>query len=581
MAIATRRVNLLLVVLAVVVFAYGGKLFYVQVANSSYYRALAQGQQSFVQETQGERGSIFATGRGDTLYVLASSQRRVTCYLDSSDILSSSAASSTAQEAARLFDISPEEITSRLSSEEQERLVLANDCSREHIIDAQKKELPGFEVEGEAHRSYPHDSLAANALGFYSQNRNGQYGVEGFFNKKLAGEHGLVRGEQNPWGLSLGTVQNKAQAGADIILSIDYNIQRKADQLLQKAVERHNAEGGQIVVADPRTGKIRALAETPDFNPNEYESVENAEIYQNGVVQQLFEPGSIFKPFVMAAGLSEDVLTPETTYTDQGEISMNGYTIKNYDNRRYDTPTMREVLAKSINTGAVFAERTVGHEVFLKYLRRFGFFSPTGVEIQGEVFSRNKVLNNTNRDINFATAAFGQGIEVTPAQVIQAFTAIANDGDMMELSLVSRIIEEGGDTRHVSPAVKKHNVISEDAARQLTSMLVSVVEDGYGQGASIEGYEIAGKTGTAQVPWSALGQNRSGYSDKTVQSFVGYFPAYDPQMLILTKLNNPAAKNAGQSAVPLFQDIAKYIIEYKLIPPAFSDAATTTEAEPQ
>jgi cell division protein FtsI/penicillin-binding protein 2 len=217
---------------------------------------------------------------------------------------------------------------------------------------------------------------------------------------------------------------------------------------------------------------------------------------------------------------------------------------------------MTEVLQFSINTGVVFAERKLGHEKFLEYVEKFGIFEPTNIELAGEVFSKNTEFKK-GYEVNFSTAAFGQGIEMTPLQILKAFSPFANNG-----LLVDPHISEGEHS-------KTKQVISPRTASQITSMLTSVVQSGFAKTAQIPGYHIAGKTGTAQISWSALGVAKSGYSDKTIQSFIGYAPAFDPRFLILVKLNNPATRTAEYSAVPIFRDLAKYIIDYYQIPPDF------------
>ena len=228
------------------------------------------------------------------------------------------------------------------------------------------------------------------------------------------------------------------------------------------------------------------------------------------------------------------------------------------DQRVWGKRTMTEVLEFSINTGAVFAERKLGHEKFLEYLEKFGIFEPTNIELAGEVFSRNTEFKK-GYEVNFSTAAFGQGIEMTAMQVVRAFSAIANSG-----ILVNPFIVEGSQNEK-----RQKQVISSRTASQVTSMLISVVQSGFAKTAQIPGYHIAGKTGTAQISWSALGVAKSGYSDKTIQSFIGYAPAFDPRFLILVKLNNPATRTAEYSAVPIFRDLAKYIIDYYQIPPDY------------
>lgn len=298
------------------------------------------------------------------------------------------------------------------------------------------------------------------------------------------------------------------------------------------------------------------MANYPSFDPNAYSKVENLALFQNSAVQKIFEPGSVFKPLTMASGIDAGKITPSTTYEDQGIVRIGGYKVLNYDERVWGTRTMTEVLEYSINTGAVFAEATTGHDTFLDYLSRFGMFEPTNVDLAGEIYSANKELKK-GYEINYATVSFGQGIEITPMQLVRAYSALAHKG----LLLTPHLVEQS------MPPAKQ--VISEKTASQVTAMLVSVTENGFGKSARVPGYYIAGKTGTAQIAYSALGQNKAGYSDKTAQSFIGYAPAFDPKFLILVKLTDPQTKTAEYSAIPVFQKLAKYILDYYEIPPDY------------
>ncbi len=273
----------------------------------------------------------------------------------------------------------------------------------------------------------------------------------------------------------------------------------------------------------------------------------------------------------MAAALEEGSITPQTTYQDPGTIKIGGWPISNYDNRKYPgNITMTQVLEKSINTGAVFAEQQLGNnDLFLGYIDQFGFFKPTGIDIQ-EIYSENSELKK-GYDINFATASFGQGIGITPIQLIRAYAAIANDGKLVKPYIVEKIVR-GENVLETQPRmIEEDSVISSKTSSQLAAMLISVVENGYAKSAKIPGYYVAGKTGTAQISYAALNIDKRGYSDKTWQSFMGFAPAFDPKFLILVKLDNPQTKTAEYSAVPLFHDLAKYIIDYYQIPPDYQE----------
>ena len=269
------------------------------------------------------------------------------------------------------------------------------------------------------------------------------------------------------------------------------------------------------------------------------------------------------KPFTMAAALNEGKINPQTTYIDTGKITLDTETIHNFANEVYGKQTMTQVLESSINTGAVYAEQQISHKTFFNYIEKFGFTEKTGVDLQGEVYSRNDILKN-GLDINYATASFGQGIELTPMQIARGFCAIANGGKLVKPYIVEKI-ESGKDGQNTKNQISDP-VISQQALSHLTTMLVSVVDNGFNGVAKIPGYYLAGKTGTAQVPLP----NGRGYDEnKTIQSFVGFGPAYNPQFLILVKLDNPKVPKSSLSAVPVFKELAQYIINYWQIPPDY------------
>ncbi len=513
---------------------------------------MAQGQQNLSSLAKGERGKIFARDKDGTLYQLASTRKIPFIFVSPVEIEDKKQAT---QLLGSLISISEKEIAEKMNKEGSLYELIQKNVSLEQADLITKAKIKGVYVGEDAVRFYPQGSFAAHVLGFTNQEGKGQYGIEEYYNSFLEGKEGISTINSNPGGY-LFSSQDTVQDGSDVILTLDYHIQAQAEALLKKAVADLHAKEGSIIVMDPVTGKILAMASAPDFNPNEFGSVSNLERFQNPVIEKLFEPGSIFKPLTMAGAIEKGKVTPDTTYEDKGILERGGETIRNYDNRSYGARTMRQVLEFSINTGAVFAEEQLGHQNFMDFIKRFGLFEQTGIDLAGEVYSQNLELQK-GHIISFATAAFGQGIDMTPLQILRAFSAIANKGMM-----VNPIMTESRDKQSL-------RVLSEETAATVTSMLVSVVEDGFGKRARIEGYHIAGKTGTAQVSYSALGIAKAGYSDKTIQSFIGYAPAFNPRFMIMVKIDDPGTRTAEYSAIPVFHDLAKYIIDYYQIPPDY------------
>ena len=560
------RINLILVLIILFGTAIVGRLFFIQILHYGYWKALAQGQQKFFAQIQGDRGEIFLQGKKEgNLYSLASNKNWELVYISPEEITTKGQNSmETAKALSQILNLDEDLILEKIKKSDSLYELIKSKLTQEEIELLKKLNLPGVYLGSETLRYYPQETLASHVIGFLGGNNIGQYGVEGYYNGLLEGSEGFQEGEKSAQGYLVNMTSGSVKRGSDLILTLDYNIQFVAEKLLREAKENLGIDGGQIIVGDPNSGKILALANFPNFNPNQYWKEEDLEIFQNSASQKLFEPGSVFKPITMAAALDQEAITPQTTYIDPGIIKIGGWPIYNYDQRVYPGKiTMTEVLEKSINTGAVFAERQIDHQIFLDYIEKFGFFEPTGIDLQGEVFSTNSNLKK-GYEVNFATASFGQGIEMTPIQLFRAFSAISNGGKLVKPYLLEP-------PNPNLDKIETRQVISQKTAAQLTAMLVSVVENGFGKAAKIPGYYIAGKTGTAQVSFSALGIDKSGYSEKTIQTFAGFTPAFNPRFLVLVKLDNPKTKTAEYSATPIFRELAKYIIDYYQIPPDYEE----------
>lgn len=403
--------------------------------------------------------------------------------------------------------------------------------------------IKGLYVGAGLDRFYPLGDKGAHVVGFASTNEVnwlGQYGVESYYNQLLGGIPGEAKGDKI----------SRPKHGQDMQLTIDANIQTHAEEVLENLITQYRGQAGTVIVADPDTGEILAMASFPNFDPNSYGSFDVGS-FLNPAVQSVYEPGSIFKVITMASALDAGAVTPETTYYDSGELTLNGHTIHNWDLKGNGTITMTNVIERSVNTGAAFAERQLGHENFYEYLGRFGFKDQTQIDLPGEVTGSLLPLEVDVREINYATASFGQGISTTPIRLIMAISAIANGGDLMRPYINT-------DNR----PQKVGKVISREASRQTIDMMVSAVDKAHV--AKIEGYSVAGKTGTAQVP----NPNGGGYLDEVINTYVGFAPAYDPEFIILVRLDRPyGSPLAGLTVVPAFRDMAQYVINYYQIPP--------------
>ncbi|MBI5621906.1 penicillin-binding protein 2 [Candidatus Falkowbacteria bacterium] len=550
------------------------RLFWLQVVRHSDYQNLAALQHDIYQEVLPDRGIIYtqntrlAEGAENKYFPVANNQR---FYLIYGQTFAVEDAGKTAEQLNAVLDLPPDvlaRIIEQLSKPNDPYEPLVHRVTEDKIAALSALALPGIKWEEETLRYYPDKNIGSNILGFVGWVNDtlvGQYGLEGYFNKELSGEKGFLRSERDATGRLIGVgEQNFKEAlnGTDLYLTIDNSIQAFACQTLGDAVTKYDADGGAVIVTNPRTGAVLALCNNPDYDPNDYSAVENIRSYTIPAIFDAYEPGSVFKPLTLAAALEEGKITPETTYEDTGEVKIDGYSIKNSDLKGHGMVSMVDVLKLSLNTGAIFGMRQIGPAKFADYVRNFGFGELTGIQLDSEAAGNITPLKK-NKEIYAATASFGQGITVTPLQMVNAYAAIANGGTLMKPYIVERTVDAlGSEYRAVPQEIRR--VVSERTATLISGMMVQVVEAGYGQRAKVPGYYIAGKTGTAQVAEPGSGV----YGSRTMHTFVGFGPVSDPQFVMLVRLDHPtAARFAESTATPAWGQIAKFILNYYQIRP--------------
>lgn len=448
--------------------------------------------------------------------------------------------------------------------------VLARRLSEQQVTKIQDLRIPGISVGYETDRSYPAGTLAADVVGFlgYGQSgREGQYGVEGFYDTDLSG----AASSEDTTGTPVTTVKrwfgrgDQAPAPStrrpkDLVLSIDKTVQAYAQEVLADVVKQREAVSGVLIVQEPQTGRIVAMADVPTFDPNTYRDAPISSFINSGL--QAFEPGSAMKSFTMAAGLEARAITPETTFNDEGNTTIDGYTIKNFNEQNFGIVTMTQVLEKSLNTGVMWVQQKIGNQVFRDMLVALGFGQRTQIDLAGEASGDIGNLY-AGRRINFLTASFGQGITVTPIQMITAYSAIANGGKLMRPSVVDAIIDDHGNETPRQPQLVG-TPFSAKTALQLQRMLTSVVDKGFDK-ARIARYDIAGKTGTAQIADPSEGGYLEGEYN---HSFVGFAPSYNAKFVILIKIERPKGVTfAADSLSPVFRTMASFLLSYYNIPP--------------
>jgi cell division protein FtsI (penicillin-binding protein 3)/stage V sporulation protein D (sporulation-specific penicillin-binding protein) len=543
------------------------RLYQLQISAHDLYSDLASGQHKLLAELMPERGEIFVS---DPLsrdnYPIASNITLSLVYAVPREVLDAKYAATIL---APVLELEEAKLVEILSKTDDPYEPLKHAVSDELVGQIKTLQIKGIYTAPETVRYYfggDDYGQLVGFIGFAGDSRKGQYGLEQAWDKVLAGERGELKMERAPGGgvIALGDRQIKSAVdGADIYLTIDKNIQARACAAIRRAVELHGAVSGSVVVMEPSTGAIKAMCGAPNFDPNKYADVTDQRIYSNQVVSDAYEPGSVFKAITMAAALEAGAVTPETTYLDTGEIKIGPHTIRNSDLKAHGVQTMTQVLQESLNTGAIFAMRQAGVEAFRHIVDKFGFGKLTNIELPNERAGNIAALQEKN-EIFAATASFGQGISVTPLQLTAAFGAIANGGRLMKPYIIRELHYADG-RKQVTNPVTLGQVISRETATTLAAMLVQVVEQGHGKRAGVPGYYIAGKTGTAQVPY----QDKAGYDpSKTIGTFVGFGPVEAPKFVMTVRVNEPKdVVFAESSAAPVFGELAKFLLEYYQVPP--------------
>ena len=573
------RLSLISLFFSLIAFIVIARLFYWQAIASEKLTALSLSQRETFIEIPATRGQILAndnfplvTNRDAFLLYanlekLEKDSKEIAKELASiliDEIKEASDGAKLEEKRKKLLKKKEEKLSDQLS-QDLVWVALEHKISEEQKSQIDKLNIKGLGFELEQERFYPEASMAAHLLGFVGKNSAGKdigyFGVEGYYELELAGRGGILKEERDATKkpILIGSFLNQEKRdGRNLVLHIDRAIQFAVEESLKKAIEKYEAKKGSVVVLNPQNGAVLAMASHPPYIPDEFEEYEEI-IFKNPIIADLYEPGSTFKVLTMAAAIEEDLVTPETRCDIcNGPFKIDKYEIKTWNDKYHPDSTMTEVLQHSDNIGMVFVGNKLGIEKFVDFLKKFGIDKKTGIDLQEEM---TPSIRDYWSEVDLATAAFGQGISITPIQMAAAVAAIANEGRLMQPQLVKKIFNR---EREVNLKPKEiGRPISKETAKTLTEMMVSAVEYGEAKWAKPEGYKIAGKTGTAQVAIAGHYDEK-----KTIASFVGFAPADNPRFLILTKLDNPGSSPwASETAAPLFFNIAKKLFLYFGIPP--------------
>jgi cell division protein FtsI (penicillin-binding protein 3) len=549
--LANRRIRFLLVVFAVAFAAMLGRAVWLQAVQAGTLSRLATEQHDSKVTLPAGRGTILDRNG----LQLAIGRDATTVFANPRQVANPRAA---ALAAGKDLNLDPERLYTKLADRSRGFVYLARKTDPERARKLKKRAITGIFFTSEERRAYPQGRIAAQVLGYAGTDNRGLAGLELAFDRQLAGLPGHERFIRDPSGRSIDVVDSKpARDGDDLVLTLDHTIQSYAEGVLQRTVTNWGARAGSAIVLDPRNGEILAMAVVPGFDANRYGYVPR-DLQRNRAVTDTYEPGSTFKVVTIAAALSTKVVAPGTSFLLPYEIEVADRRIHDSHERETQRLTVAEILSRSSNVGTVQVAQMLGQNRLARWIERFGFGRKTGIDFPGE--TRGIVLPVEKwSGSTIGNVPIGQGIAVTPVQMAAAYGVVANGGVWVQPHLVKRI---GG---NATRPPERRRIVSLPVASQVMAMMQDVVNEAGGTGAlaRLEGYSVAGKTGTASKP------ERGGYSEsRYVASFVGVVPASAPRLVVLVSVDEPkGAIWGGVVAAPAFQEIARYALQYLSIPP--------------
>lgn len=562
-SLPTSRIIFLRTIVALVFLFVIGRLFQISVIEHPQAVVKAKNQYGIKQTIEAKRGHIYFQNLN------TASKYPVALNVDSYTVIADpfiiKDARATASALAGLLAEKDTDIEPKITDKHKRFVVLKKKLTKDQAKKVEELNLKGITVQTIPSRYYPEASLGSHLVGFVNGESEGQYGIEGFFNEDLKGYDGSFVGQKDAKRRIIEENDSaKPRDGSDIVLTIDNNLQYVVEQKLKAALKLYEAESGTVVIMDVKTGAIRALANMPDYDLNNYGTVpqDQQHVFSNTAVSNSWEPGSIFKTFTLAAGMDMGLFEPETELELPCFMKINGFEIRNAEDKCYTKPNLIRVLADSINVGTIWAADKLGNDNFAKYLSDFGFGTKTGIEIQPEASGKIQEPKRW-QDVTRATYSFGQGLTTTPVQMVAAYASIANGGKLMHPYIVDKRIDGSGKEIVTSPR-EVRQVVKPETAAKTNLLLEKTVTEGHAKRAGVPGYRVAGKTGTAQV----VGDDGRYAENQHIGALAGYFPSNDPQFAMVVKLDKPkAVEFAESSAGPLFGEIAGWLLHYAKIPP--------------
>jgi cell division protein FtsI/penicillin-binding protein 2 len=545
------------------------RLYIIQVHAHAMYIDKAERQYVHTVRDLYTRGSIYFTTKDGEKVSAATIQSGYMLTIDPTRI---SNEEETYEKLNSVYTLEKEDFIAKASNKERTYQEIASKLTNDEADAIVALDLDGVQLYRDQWRYYPGEDLAARSVGFVGYTEDsadtlaGRFGLERYYDDVLTRESGRISVNFFAELFSnLGSIifdTTEARTG-DVVTTIEPTVARMLDRELMKVQDTYGSKLTGGIIINPKNGEIYALNVVPTFNLNDRKGGD-INIFRNPLVEDVYEMGSIIKALTVAAGLDSGAIAPSTTYYDAGFIDLDTYTIKNYDGRGRGTVDMQEVLNQSLNTGVSFIVKTMGKDRFREYFQALKFDSETGIDLPNEAYGLTNNLNSP-RDVEYATASFGQGIALTPIATARALSALANGGTLISPHIAKRIEFQDGTFKDIVYP-EGDRVWSEETSEEISRMLTTVVDEALSGGKQKqEHYSIAAKTGTAQI---ADSENGGYYEDKYLHSFFGYFPAYDPEYLILLYTVEPkGVQYASETLTQPFMELTKFLINYYNVPP--------------
>ncbi len=561
-----RIIAVAVILLAVFVVS---RLYFLQIAHGKTYREEANAQYRRSTRALFERGTIYFTKKDGNLISAASLRSGYILAINPSKIEN---VDTVFNALSKYIELDKDNFYKRASKKDDPYEEIAKHIDKEVVSKIREKDLKGVQFFKEKWRYYPGGRTASNVLGFvgYSSEGDtvtGQYGLERYWNSVLTRNTDKLR--INFFAEMFADTKEDKNTNddlreGDIVTTIEPAVQQTLDRVVAKTKEEWGSKEIGGIIMNPENGDIYAMSTLPSFNPNSFSDEKNARVFRNPFVEDVYEMGSIIKPIAMAIGLDVGAVTRNTTYNDTGTIMIDKSKISNYDGRARGVVDMEEVLKQSLNVGMAFVADKVGGKVMGKRMKEFGFGEETGIDLPFEV---RGLINNLDspRKVEYATAAFGQGIALTPIATVRALSALGNGGYLVTPHFVNYIKYADGEMAKVAPD-DKVQVLKKETSKKITDMLIEVVDVALRNGTvKKDRYSIAAKTGTAQI---AKVKERGYYDDRYLHSFFGYFPAHNPKYIIfLFHVEPHGARYASQTLTTPFMELVDFLINYYNVPP--------------